>query len=254
MPRAAAAMLDRCDSEIDLGIRALGKGDVGGRILQEHLPAERLLHLVDVIGHTGERLHRVGQRQEVVEEHRAVRRPGQVLGEQCGLVALDEMVQPLQVIPIERPIGADRQADAVQRERITVTDLREIAVRRAARSHVVLGVNLEKADGGLRVDDRAIVPGLEPYASARCDGAAAEAVGLKGHDDLRRLRLPGRAAAAPVPASRIGSGLGCQASGAARRLDGRARPLRQELESVGNRLCWSRRRSYPPRPGSRSGP
>ena len=71
------------------------------------------------------------------------------------------------MILVERSIGADRQADAVERQRISFADRRQIAVRRASRAHVVFGMHLEETDVGQGFDNRAIMLGLETDTTTR---------------------------------------------------------------------------------------
>ena len=75
------------------------KHQVGRRVLEQDRPADRVLHLGDVVGDARERRRRVGQRQQVVEEGRRVRRPGKVLGDQRRLVALDERREAREMRP-----------------------------------------------------------------------------------------------------------------------------------------------------------
>ena len=140
---------DDLRDEVDLAQRAFGECEVGGGILQKHLPADRLLHLVDMVGDAGERFFRVGNGQKIVQVGRVVRRPGEVLRKQSRLVTLVQRLQPVQMLSVERAVRADRETDAVQRDRIELADGFEVTVRRAARAHVVLGVDLEEADVGL---------------------------------------------------------------------------------------------------------
>ena len=93
-----------------------------------------------------ERLVRVGQGQKIVEESALVRRPGQMLGDDGRLIALGHAREPCEVGGVQRSRRADRQADAVQRERVERADRLEPPVRRTARAHVVLGVDLEEAE------------------------------------------------------------------------------------------------------------
>jgi hypothetical protein len=84
-----------------------------------------------------------------------------------GLVALVERLQPAEMGLVERPSGADRQADAVQRQRIGLADHGQATVRRPTGAHVVLRVDFEEADLGQRVHDFAVVLMLEPNSGAR---------------------------------------------------------------------------------------
>src|SRR5258708_37967188 len=82
-------------------------------------------------------------------------------------VTFHETLEALKMIPVERPIGADRQSDAVERQRISVPNGRQIAMRRTSRSHVVFRMNLEEADVRPCLDNRAVVLCLEADAGAR---------------------------------------------------------------------------------------
>ena len=62
-----------------------------------------------------------------------MRRPGEMLGDQRRLVALDQSPEARQMRLVERPRAADRHADAVQRERVVAPDrsqARDAAARR----------------------------------------------------------------------------------------------------------------------------
>ena len=101
--------------EIRLRPRAFREHDIGRGIFEQHRSPERVLHFVDMLRHTGERLVGIGQGQEVVEERALVGRPGEVLGNEGRLKALGDRREPLKMGAVERPGRADRQADAVQR-------------------------------------------------------------------------------------------------------------------------------------------
>ena len=180
--KTAARAAGDLGEEVDLAHGALAESHIGRRVLEEHAAADGLLHLVDVIGDPAERSLVIGKRQQVVVEDRVVARPGEMLREQARLVAVDQMPEALEVVPVEGPGGADRQADPVQRQRIALADGAEIAMRRTAGAHVVLGMDLEPADIGLARQDRLVVLGLEADADARGDRSLAE--GLRGHDRL----------------------------------------------------------------------
>ena len=99
-----------------------------------------------------------------------------MLREHARPVAFVERLQALEVRAVERTFGADRQADAMQRQRIAVADRRQIAVRRPAGAHVVLGVDLEPADIRLLGQDRRVVLGLQADAGPRRQCLLAPAV------------------------------------------------------------------------------
>src|SRR5262245_23562662 len=89
-----------------------------------------------------------------------------MLGEGRGLVAGDERSQAPEMLVVEGAAPADRQPDAMQRDGIAFAHGSEIVVWRPALAHVVLGMNLEPANVGRGVEDRAIMFGLEPGAGA----------------------------------------------------------------------------------------
>ena len=150
--------------------RAFREEDVGGRIFQQHLPAEDLLDRVDMVGDAVQGLLRIGQGQEVVEEDAVVRRPGEMLGKAVWLVAVAERPQPGEVGAVERLHRADRQADPVNGQGKILPQPAELGMRRAAGANVVLGVNLEEADGLRFGDDVGEVLGLETGAGAPGQG------------------------------------------------------------------------------------
>jgi hypothetical protein len=71
------------------------------------------LHLLDMLADTRERLLGVRQRQEVVEIDAVMARPGEMLGEERGLVARDERFQAPEMLAVEGAASADRQPDAM---------------------------------------------------------------------------------------------------------------------------------------------
>src|SRR5215207_3751040 len=96
-------------------------------------------------------------------------RPGEVLGKELGLVALDQSFQAQEMIAIETPGRSDRQANPVQGQRITLADGTELGVRRAAFAHVVLSMHLEEPHPRLRREDLRDVVVLEAHACAGCE-------------------------------------------------------------------------------------
>jgi ABC-type uncharacterized transport system ATPase component len=67
----------------------MAKAEVGGRVLDQQRPAERLLRLLDVIAKDIEALFGVGQRQQVVEIGPADRAPRQMLRDEHRLDPFD---------------------------------------------------------------------------------------------------------------------------------------------------------------------
>ncbi len=157
---AAGAPRDGAD-EIRLAHRRFAEQDIGRRIFKQQRPADRLLHLVDVIAHRRERRFRVGQRQQVVEIDALVSRPGQMLGDERRLVTLNERAEAREMRLVQALRAADRHAHAMQRNSMVATDGFEGAMRRTAGAHVVLGVDLEKAARLWAREDRLQVLGLE---------------------------------------------------------------------------------------------
>ena len=153
--------------KVDLGDRAFGEPHIGGRIFQQHHAAERRLHRVDMLGDARQSLGRIRQRQKIVEIDAAVRRPGEMLGEALRLVARAEDLEPREMLTIERRGRSDRQADAVNRQRIAFAERAELRMRRSAGAHIVLRVHLEEADRLRRCEDVAKMRRLETDAGAR---------------------------------------------------------------------------------------
>ena len=89
-----------------------------------------------------------------------------MLREQSRLVARDQRFQTCQMIVVERLRGTNRQADTVERERVARPDRIEIAMRRAARAHVIFCVHLEEPHIGGAGENIPIVFGLETHAGA----------------------------------------------------------------------------------------
>ena len=115
----------------------------------------------------GKRLGVVGNRQKIVEIDAVMGRPGEMLGEQRRLVAVDHALEPREVLAVERPGAADRQRHAMQRERCAHAKLGQHAMRRAAVAHVVLGMDLEEAEPVIGVKRLFGMLRLESDADAR---------------------------------------------------------------------------------------
>ncbi len=163
---AAAGTLDDFGEKLRLADRGFGEGDVGRGVLEKDRALERGLHDLDVLADPVERLFRVGQGQEIVEESARVRRPGEMLGEDRRLIPRGHAREPREMGGVQRSRRADRQADAVQRQRVDRADRLEPAVRRPARAHVVLCMDLEKTELRAHPHDGVEVLGLEADAGA----------------------------------------------------------------------------------------
>ncbi len=200
--QAAAGAPHQRRQEGGLGHRRMVEGDIGRGVLHQDAPAEHVLHLRDMVGDVRERSLGIGQRQQVVQELAAMARPGEMLADQPGLVAFDEGLQAAQMIRVQRCRAADRQPDPVQRERIGLPDGLQIAVRRPARAHVVLGMDLEPADVGPVGQDSVVVPGLQADAGAGGNGGRAAHRGRPSQSDPHTGRV--RDAYGPRTGSRDG--------------------------------------------------
>ena len=181
----------RLGQELRLAPGAIGEGEIACRILEKHLPAEKFLGLVNVVADLAEGFVGEGQRQEIGEVLCSMARPGEVLREKPRLIAPDQRLQPAEMGAVEGSRSADREANTVQRKRIAFADRLEIAVGRPALAHVVLGMDFEEADIGLRLDDVPVVLGLE------ADAAAGRYGGRAGHGGCGRARRR-----APLPLRR----------------------------------------------------
>ncbi|MCY1552654.1 hypothetical protein D9M68_890610 [compost metagenome] len=113
--QAAAGAADHLADEGGLVHARAGKLDIGRRILQQQLALQAALHLIDMFADPGQGRGVVGQRQQVIEKHIAMARPGQVFGKGLRLIALEQSGQALEMFPVERLLPTYRQADAVDR-------------------------------------------------------------------------------------------------------------------------------------------
>ena len=177
---AAAAPRDLRD-EIHFVHLARREGDIGRGILQQQAALEPALRLIDMRDHAVERRAVVGDGQQIVEIDALMRGPRQMLGEQRRLVARDQRVERVEMGGIERPLAADRQADAMDRERIDRAQRGERGVGRPAGAEIVFGMDFEKAERRPFGDQTRAVLGLETDARAdrRRRGAAAAGVVAK---------------------------------------------------------------------------
>ena len=113
--QAAADALDQLGQKFGLAHRRVSKGDIGRQIFNQDLALQRVLHLIDVARHDGERRFVVAQRQKVVEVGTVGHAPGQMLGNQVGFEARADLAQALEVSLIKPGCAAERQANAVNR-------------------------------------------------------------------------------------------------------------------------------------------
>ena len=165
--QATAAAPGERAQEFGFGHLLALEAQIGRWILDEDASAERGLRFVDVPHRQGQRRLRVGKRQQVVQEDPVMRGPGQMFGDDEGLVSIGDGLQAREMARRHAAGGADRQSHAVQGNRIERTDALEEEMRRTARPHVVLGMHLEPADIGPGVEDVPLVLGLQPGAGTR---------------------------------------------------------------------------------------
>src|SRR5262245_3235797 len=94
-----------------------------------------------------QRLAGVGQGQQIVQVDAADRAPANVLGDECGLHAINEPLEASQVLAVELVRGAEREPDAMQAQRVALRDALDDLDLRAAVGEVVLAVRFEPANG-----------------------------------------------------------------------------------------------------------
>ena len=92
---------------------AAGVGQIVRRVLEQDPAAEALVDLVDMIAHPRQRGFVTGYGKEIVETVDAVAGPGKVLRNHCRREPRHQMDEALKMFAIERPLGADREADTV---------------------------------------------------------------------------------------------------------------------------------------------
>jgi hypothetical protein len=145
---AAAALERERREELPLWDVAAFELQVAGDVLDQDLPAEEILDLADAPDHVPQRLFGVRQRQQVVRKGAVDRAPAQVLGDEPGLGQVHEPLEAPQVLAIERICRAQRQADAVQAERVELTQLQQVFDLCAAIGEIIFAVRFEPADVG----------------------------------------------------------------------------------------------------------
>ena len=104
-----------------------------------------------------------------------MRRPGEMLRDQRGLVAFDEPSKAFEMRLVQWMRGADRHAHAVQRNGIVSADGVQRPMRRTAGAHIVLGVDLEEAAHLGRLENRRQMLGLEACSRKPLDGMGRKA-------------------------------------------------------------------------------
>src|SRR5438552_1325436 len=114
---AAGALRDGGD-ELPFGNDRLAVLKIRRRILDENLPLQIRLRLLDMAANDIECFFGHRQRQEVGNVDPVDHAPGQMLRDEARLEALDDLAYALQMSAIERLGAAQRQAHAVQSDRV----------------------------------------------------------------------------------------------------------------------------------------
>jgi hypothetical protein len=127
----------------------------------------KVLDLRDLRRAETRRLAGERKRQEVVAVVAGDRGPAEVVGHDRRIDAIGQNPEPPQVAGVQRIRGADRERDAVERDRIVAPDALQHRQRTAARHHEVLGDRLEERDVRPRLDDRVEVLLPEADSAAR---------------------------------------------------------------------------------------
>ena len=141
---ASGSLRDRPD-EIRFADGRVPEDKIGRRILEQDRTADRLLHFVDMRAYSSKGRCVVGKGKEIVETDRFVRRPSEMFRDKRRLIAFNKPTKSLEMSFIQGARTPDRHADAVQRHRIFAANDLERAMRRSARAHVVLCMDLEEA-------------------------------------------------------------------------------------------------------------
>ncbi len=142
------------------------EAQIGGGILHKDPALHVILHLVDMPAHHRERLRGHGQRQQIGEIGAVCQAPGDMLRHHGGLDPLRHALNAFEVRRVQSFGAAEREPDAVQRDRIVAANGIEIAQRRAA-AHVVFGVDFHPRHVGTDVQHRLMVLEAQSYPGSR---------------------------------------------------------------------------------------
>src|SRR5687767_541419 len=141
--QAASRFARERNQEVRLGHLRVRELEIARHVLEQYLPPERVLELRHPAREVTKRLGGVGERQQVVEMHAADRAPANVLGDETRRDAIDEPLEPAQVIAVQLVDAAERKPNPMQRERVELAETRQVVELRAAVGEVVLAVRLE---------------------------------------------------------------------------------------------------------------
>ena len=155
--------------ELGLRDRRVAKAQIARRILDQDPASERILRASDVLRDDRERLLRVRQREQVVQIGAARDAPGQMLGDQARLDAIGQRPEPCEVSRVERPVAAEREPDAVERDGVVPPHRLELRDGGPA-AHVVLRVHLDPRQRRPRREDLRDVRRPQPDPARRRHG------------------------------------------------------------------------------------
>src|SRR6516165_9114753 len=174
--------------------RRVPPAQIGRRVLDEDAAPKNGLRPIDIAADDAERFFRHRQWQKVGEIASFRDAPREMLRDERRRDALDGAADPVEMAEIE-PLGAaQRQADAVQRNRVIAADRLEISERRPA-AQIVFGMDLQPRHTRLLVEDGLVVWETQPDPRLPRDRAALRADrGGPGRQlpprDQAGLRLP----------------------------------------------------------------
>ena len=157
----AAAARAELREELGLGDRVVGERDIRRQVLDQHRPAQPILHLRHMPRHQRERRLGERDRQQVVHVHdRAVRsdaREARVIGDAHRIDPLDQARQTIQMPRIEPGGRAEREPDAMQADGILLARLAQHRERGATVGKEVLGMDLDEAERRPQIQQLGIV-------------------------------------------------------------------------------------------------
>src|ERR1700758_348098 len=96
---------------------------VGGWVLDQQAPTERLLRFLDVAPEETEALLGIGEWQQVVQVSSANRAPRQVLRDEHRLDAADQRLEPAEMAAVELLGAAQGQGDPVKAHLVVTPQL-----------------------------------------------------------------------------------------------------------------------------------
>src|SRR5262249_48850536 len=110
----AAGTLGNGGDKLPFGDCRMAEAQITARILDENLPAEKILHHLDVLADDCERVLGQWEGQQFGEMHTFERAPRQVLRDEARLDSFSDSSQPCQMRDVEAVSAAQRQPDPVQ--------------------------------------------------------------------------------------------------------------------------------------------